>query len=254
MKAINIEYEIDRILDFIRDYTTNNGFERLILGLSGGIDSAVSAALAVRAIGKENVIAVMMPGSDSHPDSLEDAVLVAEKLGINYMVQGIGHLVDEHFKIHEPNASKLRIGNWKARCRMMVLYDLSAKYKALVVGTSNRTELLVGYFTQFGDGACAFEPIGHLYKTEVRKVAEYLEIPRKIIDKAPTADLWEGQTDEQEMGISYPILDHILYELTEEDLNINASENLSYPLEQYTHVLSMIIGSEYKRKSPPVLD
>ncbi|MDZ4121108.1 MAG: NAD+ synthase [Candidatus Cloacimonadaceae bacterium] len=254
MREIEIAHEVERVLAFIRDYTQKSGFTKLILGLSGGIDSALSAALAVKAIGRENVIGLMLPGEDSHPDSLQDARLLAEHLGIRYEVHSIAPLVKAWFANSEPEADRLRIGNWKARCRMMVLYDLSAKYKALVVGTSNRTELLVGYFTQFGDGACAFEPIGHLYKTEVKQMAAFLGIPVKIIDKAPTADLWEGQTDEEEMGITYPVLDDILYALTEENLNIKASTNFKHPVELYHKVQKMIYSSEYKRKAPPALD
>ncbi len=254
MRTIDIETEVLRIEEFIREYCHKSGFKKLILGLSGGIDSALAAALAARAIGTSNVIGIMMPGTDSHPNSENDAVEVAQAIGITYERRSIGLLVDPYFTEIEPEADKLRRGNWKARCRMMVLYDLSAKYQALVVGTSNRTELLVGYFTQHGDGACAFEPIGHLYKTEVREMAKYLQIPQNVIDKAPTADLWEGQTDESELGITYPELDEILYLLTEENLNVYASKNLPYPISKFQHVINLMKGSEYKRKLSPVLD
>jgi NAD+ synthase len=254
VRKIDIRQDTQRIEEFIREYCQKSGFNKLILGLSGGIDSALSAALAVRAVGKENVHALMLPSRDSNPDSEGDAIIVAKALGIKYEIREIGFLVEDYFSHTEKKASALRIGNWKARCRMMLLYDLSAKLNALVVGTSNRTELLVGYFTQHGDGACALEPIGHLYKTEVRQMAQYLGLPQCVIDKAPTADLWEGQTDEAELGITYPELDEILYLLTEESINIHASENLPYPKSSFEHVLKLMKSSEYKRKLPPILD
>ncbi len=254
MRKIDVKHEARRIEEFIREYCQKYGFAKLIIGLSGGIDSALSAALAVGAVGKENVYAILMPSSDSSPDSEGDATKVARALGIKHEVREIGFLVEKYFSQIEPQASALRIGNWKARCRMLMLYDLSAKYNALVVGTSNRTELLVGYFTQHGDGACALEPIGHLYKTEVRQMAQELGLPQCVIDKAPTADLWEGQTDEAELGITYPELDEILYLLTEENINIHASENLPYPKTMFEHVIKLMKSSEYKRKLPPILD
>ena len=154
----------------------------------------------------------------------------------------------------DPTADALRRGNWLARTRMCVLYDLSARHRALVLGTSNRSELLVGYFTQYGDSACAFEPIGHLYKSEVWELARLLGIPDKIINKTPTADLWSGQSDEADLGLSYPVLDDILYALTELDVNAGASENLDHPAELYQKVDRMITNSAFKRKLPPVLE
>ncbi|MDP2173269.1 MAG: NAD+ synthase, partial [Candidatus Cloacimonadaceae bacterium] len=222
MRNLNPHNEIGRICAFIRDYLENSGFEKVILGLSGGIDSSVSAALAARAIGAENVIGVMMPYRNSHPDSLDDATELAILLHIEHHVVSISSMTDAYFAGFEPEATLLRRGNWMARMRMCVLYDLSAKYKALVVGTSNRTELLVGYFTQHGDAACAIEPLGHLYKSEVWQLARELNIPGKIIEKTPSADLWEGQTDEAEIGLRYNELDRILFDLTELDINFRA--------------------------------
>ncbi len=150
--------------------------------MSGGIDSSLSAAIAVKALGAENVKGVILPHEDSSAHSENDALLLADFLGIECFRQEITFLCDSYFSYYDPQITPLRMANWKARCRMLILFDLSAKHNALVLGTSNRTELLVGYFTQYGDGACAFEPIGHLYKTEVGNGA-LLNIPRQDIEK-----------------------------------------------------------------------
>lgn len=254
MRQLELNKEKDRIIGFIQHYLKDTGFEKVVLGLSGGVDSAVSAALAVAALGKENVIAVMLPYKNSHSDSLADAVDLARKLQIEHCAINITPMADAYFDTYEPHADHLRKGNWLARTRSCVLFDLSAKHHALVLGTSNRTELMVGYFTQFGDSACAFEPIGHLYKTEVWQLAKLLGIPDKIINKTPTADLWAGQSDEADLGLSYPVLDEILYSLTELDVNVNASENLDYPQELYLKVDRMISNSAFKRRLPPLLE
>lgn len=254
MRNMNPQTEIARVCAFIGEYLDHNGFGKLIIGLSGGIDSSVSVALAVKAIGKANVIGVMMPYKGSHPDSLADATMLAELLGIEHHTVPITAMTDAYFDAFEPDASMLRRGNWMARTRMCVLYDLSAKHRALVVGTSNRTELLVGYFTQHGDSACAIEPLGHLYKSEVWQLARELGIPDKIIDKTPTADLWEGQTDEAEIGMRYHELDRILYELTELDINFRAGGNLDFPREKYERVQQLMQNSAFKRNLPPILD
>ncbi|HPW24660.1 MAG TPA: NAD+ synthase [Candidatus Syntrophosphaera thermopropionivorans] len=254
MRNLDLYKEKERIIEFIRSYLSNAERDRLVVGLSGGVDSAVSTALAVEAIGAQNVTALIMPYETSNAESVADARDLAKQLGINYQIIDITAITKAYFETYAPEADHMRIGNWLARIRMCVLYDFSAKLKALVLGTSNRTELMIGYFTQFGDSACAFEPIGHLYKTEVWKLAKILNIPEKIINKTPTADLWPGQSDEQEIGISYPVLDEIVYELTELHLNISATENLSYPVELYQKVERMIQYSAFKRRLPPILE
>lgn len=254
MRILDLNIERNRITDFIREYLKSAGFDKLVLGLSGGVDSAVCCALAVEAMGAENVIAAMLPHKSSHPDSLADASNLAQILGVEQQVIDITPMADAYFGTYAPDASNLRRGNWLARTRMCVLFDLSARYRALVLGTSNRTELMVGYFTQFGDSACAFEPIGHLYKTEVWALARLLGIPRKIVNKTPTADLWAGQSDEADLGLTYPVLDEIAYTLTELDVNVEASDDLPYPVELYHKVDKMITVSTFKRKLPPVLE
>jgi NAD+ synthase len=251
MRKIDLNKEIKVIIDFIKIELNNAGFNKLIVGLSGGIDSAVTAALSVKAIGKENVFGVMMPYKQSHPNSLHDAELLAEMLGIQTEVVDISDPVDAYFDKYEIDADTLRRGNRMARERMCTLFDLSAKYKALVAGTGNRSELLIGYCTQYGDSACAFEPIGHLYKTEVKEMAKLLGIPNNIINKNPTADLWENQTDENEIGITYEKLDGILLQLY--DLNKKPEEIEAYNKEEIEKVIKMYKTSEFKRRMPNVL-
>lgn len=245
-----ITQEIDRIVRFIATYCRQTGFTNLVIGLSGGIDSALSAALAVKAVGKEKVFAYNLPYHSSHPDSAGDAALVAASLGLSLTTIDISACTDSYFMANDPNAEALRKGNWMARIRMNVLFDQAAKHRALVVGTGNRTELLVGYCTQYGDSACAFEPIGHLYKTEVWAMATELGIPQKVINKIPTADLWEGQSDEAELGISYSELDAVLRHLTEPSQNPDCSATP----ETINKVKQLIIRSEFKRVMPPVLE
>ena len=254
MRNLDLNKEKVRIIDFIRNYLSNAERDILVVGLSGGVDSAVSTALAVEAIGSSNVTALIMPYETSNSESVADASELAKQLGIDYQIIDITPVTKAYFENYAPEADHLRIGNWLARIRMCVLYDFSAKLQALVLGTSNRTEFMIGYFTQFGDSACAFEPIGHLYKTEVWKLAKILHIPEKIINKTPTADLWPGQSDEQEIGISYPVLDEIVYELTELHLSISSTENLSYPVELYQKVERMIQSSAFKRRMPLILE
>ena len=246
--------EITRIVQFMTDFIKRTALKKYVIGLSGGIDSALSAALAVKAVGKENVVAVMLPYSASSDASYNDAVEVAEFLDIEYTKIDISPMVDPYFSTYEKSATPLRKGNYMARMRMIVLYDYSAKYGALVVGTGNKSELLTGYCTQYGDSACAFEPIGHLYKGEVWEMSRLLGIPDVVIDKKPTADLWSDQTDEQEMGISYPQLDEILYqkfELAKSDTEIVDGSVSQAELDL---VMNLYNKSAFKRVLPEMLE
>jgi len=250
VREIDLNEQIELIVKFIKKQLTTAGFSKLIVGLSGGIDSAVVAALCVKAIGSENVYGVMLPYRSSHDDSLEHAKLIAEKFNIKYRIVEITKMVDAYFNNFEPDANALRRGNRMARERMCVLYDLSAKYKALVAGTGNLSELMIGYCTQYGDSACAFETIGNLYKTEVFEIAHILEVPECIITKNPTADLWEGQTDEDEMGITYKELDEILYLMLDQKMNYEKLVS-TFSTEKIDKVKRMIQLSEFKRNMPP---
>ena len=255
MRKINYDIEIDRIVKFMRKTLAGSGLKKFVIGLSGGIDSALSAALAVKAVGSENVVGVMLPYKASSPDSYNDAKTVAETFNIQYTKVEITPMVDPYFDQYETdNASALRKGNFMARMRMIVLYDYSAKHGGLVVGTGNISELLTGYCTQYGDSACAFEPIGHLYKTEVWEMSRILGVPAIVIDKKPTADLWDAQTDEQEMGISYPILDEVLYrkfEIKLEDSQIITDEITANHLKI---AMNLYNKSKFKRVMPPTLE
>lgn len=253
MRELNYDKEITRITDFIAKYVHSSGFTNVVIGLSGGIDSSLSAALAVKALGKDHVFGVMLPWKNSSPESYNDALILAEQLNIHHEKIDISPMVESYFQTYQPDADNLRLGNWMARTRMCVLYDLSAKYKGLVVGTSNQTELMVGYFTQHGDGACAFEPIGHLYKTEVWEMAKHLSIPAKIIEKTPTADLWANQTDEGELGITYKELDLILYDITENKMSMQELINNQHTTENIEKVQKLIQRSAFKRELPPMI-
>ncbi len=253
MNELKLEKLVQEIVIFIRKQLDMAGFNKLIIGLSGGLDSSVTAALSVEAIGAENVYGVMLPYRKSHPDSLAHALLVAEKFGIQHQTVDISPMVDAYFDKYEPDADLLRRGNRMARERMCVLYDLSAKYKALVAGTGNKSELLIGYCTQYGDSACAFEPIGHLYKTEVKEIAAYLSVPEEIINKNPTADLWEAQTDEAELGISYARLDIILAKLIDKNQSKEKLLQDGFSEEEVAKIIKMVKNSEFKRKMPSAI-
>ncbi len=240
------------ILDtFLRDELHRAGFTRVVLGLSGGVDSALSAFLAVRALGSENVHCVMMPHRTSSPESLSDARLVIEKLGCSSELVEITPMVEPFFDAN-PDMSNLRRGNVMARERMIVLYDRSAKLGALVLGTSNKTEGLLGYTTQFGDNASAINPIGDLYKTQVWQLAEALGVPESILHKAPSADLWVGQTDEQEMGLTYREVDKLLIQMVDHRATDAELAKLGFQKEYIQKVRSMLMRTQYKRM-PPII-
>ncbi|MEX0737050.1 MAG: NAD+ synthase, partial [Bacteroidota bacterium] len=207
--SINAELVKDLLVRFLRDETRNAGFQKGVIGISGGVDSAVSAFLTAEALGAKNVTGVLMPHGSSNAQSVKDAQSVVDQLGIRSEVVDISPMVDSYcdrYKITD----RVRRGNVMARTRMIVLYDISAREKGLVIGTSNKTELLVGYGTLFGDTASALNPLGDLYKTQVWQLARKLGVPGAIVDKKPSADLWEGQTDEQEIGFPYARLDALL--------------------------------------------
>lgn len=224
----NIEKETLKIINFIKDTFNTKGFSKAVIGISGGLDSAVIASLCVKALGKESVLGVLLPYETQF--DIQDSELLIKFLDIPSETINIDKEVNEIFSqinIKGYNKTSLtRAGNIKARIRMIHLYDISMVRNALVVGTSNKTELEIGYFTLHGDGACALEPIGHLYKTEVKQLARYLKIPQTIIDKAPSAGLWEGQTDEDDIGMSYIELDTILF-LTSNKNNDKLNEFIS---------------------------
>ncbi|HEV8539104.1 MAG TPA: NAD+ synthase [Bacteroidota bacterium] len=239
------------LVDFIRDETGNAGFSKGVVGVSGGVDSALVAYLAVEALGKENVLAVMMPYRTSSPDSIADAELVISLLGMRREKVDISPMVDG-FLDRNGETSNLRKGNIMARVRMIALYDLSARENGLVIGTSNKTEIMLGYGTQHGDTACAINPIGDLYKMQVWHLAESLGVPKNIVEKKPTADLWVGQTDEGELGFSYKLVDQLLYYMIDE--RRTEAELMERGFEKYfiEKVKRMVQRNQFKRR-PPVI-
>lgn len=239
------------IAQFIRGQLRQAGFERLVLGLSGGIDSGLVAYLAAEAIGAEKLLCVLMPYRTSSPASRADAEEVVRRLGCASELVDISPMVDGFFA-GDPDASSLRRGNFMARQRMAVLYDRSVTWGGLVVGTGNKTESLIGYTTIFGDNACAFNPIGDLYKSQVRQVAAAMDVPEAIIRKAPSADLWPGQTDEAEADISYPLLDRLLFWRIDKRRSIDEVVALGFERALVERVDRMIATSEFKRQVPPI--
>jgi len=234
---------------FVASEVRKVGVARAVLGLSGGVDSAVSAAVAVRALGAENVLGVYMPYSSSSPESEADARAVATALGIELLVVDITPQVDAYFA-QFPDASRLRRGNKMARERMTILYDHSAARSALVVGTSNKTELLLGYGTLYGDMASALNPIGDLYKTQVWGFATHLGLPASVIDKPPTADLWSGQTDENELGFSYHEADKLLYRMIDERFSVDELVASGFDAAFVERIAGMVRSSQFKRRLP----
>jgi len=236
--------------DFVREQVHDAGRGRGVIGLSGGIDSALSAWLAARALGAENLIAFMMPYRTSSDQSLEHALLVVRELGIAHEVIEITPMVDAYFAAF-PDADQMRRANMMARQRMAVLYDQSERHDALVIGTGNRTEALLGYTTLWGDMACALNPVGDLYKTQVRLLAAHLGVPEAIITKPPTADLWAGQTDEGELGFSYAGADEILTRAVDEGMSTDAIVADGFDRDVVETVLARVQASAFKRCLPP---
>ncbi len=246
---LNLKEVHNELVEFLRENFKKAGFSKAVLGLSGGIDSALVAYLLRDALGKENVLAIMMPYKSSNPDSLNHAKLVIEDLKINFKTIEITDMIDAYFK-NEKEATSLRMGNKMARERMSILFDYSSKENALVVGTSNKTEIYLGYSTQFGDSACALNPIGDLYKTNIWDLSRYLKIPNELIEKKPSADLWEGQTDEQEMGLTYKEADQVLYRMLEENKTVEEVLAEGFNKDLVDNIVRRMNRSEYKRRMP----
>ncbi len=243
---------VEKILtSFIKDSVFKNGFKNAIVGVSGGLDSAVVLALCQKALGCRHTFALMLPYRISSPESLNHGQMVCRQFKVPSEIIDISPAVDAYFNRY-PAKNRLQIGNKCARERMAVLYDFSVRKKALVAGTSNKSELLVGYSTQFGDSAAAFLPIGDLYKTQLFELARYLRIPEEIISKKPSADLWPGQTDEAEIGIAYKDLDMILHLLIDKRWDEGEIVERGFQLPVIRRIKKMIVNSQFKRTMPPV--
>jgi NAD+ synthase len=249
--AVDAAFVIERLRGFIADGVRKVGFERAIVGLSGGVDSALVTALAVSSLGTDNIVAVFMPYRSSDPQSQIDALAVCASLGIAAKVVDITPQVDAYFE-RFPEADRTRRGNKMARERMSILYDHSMAERALVLGTSNKTELLLGYGTLFGDMASALNPIGDLYKTQVYALAHALDLPNSVLTKPPSADLWVGQSDEDELGMRYAVVDQVLHLLVDERRSRAEVIALGFDPSDVEGIVARVRGSQYKRR-PPVI-
>jgi len=236
---------------FIYQETRKIGFNRVVIGVSGGIDSALSSYLAVDALGKENVVAYLMPYRESSSSSVTDGLAVCDALDIERHIIEISPMIDSYFDKF-PDADNNRRGNKMARERMSILYDQSVKQNALVLGTSNKSELLLGYSTLFGDMASAINPLGDLYKTQVSELSKYISLPETVVNKIPSADLWEGQTDEAELGFTYFDVDEILYLLVDRRYRASEIIKLGYDEKFVNRVYEMIKNSQFKRTIPVI--
>ncbi len=233
---------------FIRDELESAKLSNVVIGLSGGIDSALASTLAARALGADAVLGVMMPYATSTPSSVDDARKLAAWLGIETTMIDITPMIERYYVDGLPDP--IRAGNKMARERMSILFDLAWERNALVVGTGNRTEIALGYTTLFGDAACSFNPIGQLYKTEVRSLSAYLGIPASIITKPPSADLWVDQTDEDEIGVTYDVIDRILVRLLDDHVRDQATLLADgFTAEEIDRVVGLMNQNSFKRRS-----
>ncbi len=248
---INTDLTTRILVGFIRDEIEKAGMKRAVLGLSGGIDSALSAYLSAQALGPENVLAVRMPYRTSAQASLADADAVIEALGLPSLTVDITPMVDpliERF----PDMSSVRKGNIMARQRMIILYDQSVAWGGLVMGTSNKTEFLLGYSTIYGDSGVAMQPIADLYKAQVRQLSRALGVPQAILDKAPSADLWAGQTDEDELGFTYNDVDQVLFLLVDERYTVDEVIDEGFERSFVEKVWRRVKANHYKRTMPNI--
>lgn len=248
---VNTELLRKILVSFVRNEVEKVGVRRVVVGLSGGVDSSLSAMLAAEALGPEQVLGIMMPYKSSSRESLEHAELVVRKSSIQSMTVDISPEIDAYFA-RFPDADPKRRGNKMARERMTILYDHSARWDALVLGTSNKTELLLGYGTLYGDMASAVNPLGDLYKTQVWALAEAVGVPGVIVKKKPSADLWEGQTDEAELGFSYLDVDRLLYLMVDERYSKPELIAAGFSERFVDEVTQRIMNSHFKRRLPVI--
>lgn len=248
---MDLEKTKSDIVEFIKSKVDEANSDGIAIGLSGGIDSSLVAYLACEAVGKDNVFGIIMPSATTPTEDNIHGIEVAKNLGIDYKKIAIDSILNEYLSVTQLDNDDLAIGNLKARIRMSVLYYYANFKNYLVIGTGNKSEILIGYFTKHGDGACDMEPIGDLYKIEVFKLSEYLGISKQIIEKPPRAGLWNNQTDEDEIGMSYELLDEILYLFTEKDMkNTEIAEKLDISVDDVDMIITKINRSKHKSKVP----
>ena len=247
--AINPELVKGILVGFIRNEVRKVGYERVVLGLSGGVDSSLVATLATDALGRDNVLAMVMPYKTSDKKSRSDALQVIRQLGIHHLEVDITPQIDAYFE-RFPDADQKRRGNKMARERKSIEYDHSSAWSALVLGTSNKTELLLGYGTIFGDLASAINPLGDLYKTQVWQLADAVGVPTAIVQKAPSADLWAGQSDEAELGFQYRMVDQLLYYLVDRRYSVEELKRLGFEAAFIDDIIRRVRDNQYKRRLP----
>ena len=248
---IDVEKTKDDIVKFVQNKVSEANADGLVVGLSGGIDSTLAAFLACEAVGKENVFGIVMPSTTTPTEDKLHGTTIAQLLGIKYKEIAIDSILNEFLSVTQLEENKLAIGNLKARIRMSIIYFYANSKNYLVSGTGNKSEILIGYFTKHGDGACDIEPIGDLYKTDVYQLAKYLEVPQEIIDKPPRAGLWNNQTDEDEIGMTYELLDKILYRFIEKDNDANSIANeLDIEVDDVNDIINRVNRNKHKSKVP----
>ena len=256
LPKIDEERTAETICNFIKNRMNESKMRGLVIGLSGGLDSTTTAYLCVKAVGAENVLGLVLPSETTSKEDVQDALTAAKALGINYRTVDVDEFTKPFKNLSNSlEDTELADANLKARIRMTILYYHANAMKRLVVGTGNRTELLVGYFTKYGDGGVDMLPIGALYKTDVRKLASYLQVPSSIIEKAPTAGLWAGQTDEDELGIKYELLDKILHLMVDKKFeDQDVADALSVPVDEILRIKNMVKSAEHKLKPLPIAE
>lgn len=248
---LDVEKTKDDIVEFVQNKVSEANAEGLVIGLSGGIDSTLAAFLACEAVGKDNVFGIVMPSTTTPTEDKLHGTVIAQLLGINYKEIAIDSILNEFLSVTQLEEDKLSIGNLKARIRMSIIYFYANSKNYLVSGTGNKSEILIGYFTKHGDGACDIEPIGDLYKTDVYQLAKYLEIPQEIIDKPPRAGLWNNQTDEDEIGMTYELLDKILYRNLEKDIDANSiADELDIEVNDVNDIINRVYRNKHKSTVP----
>ncbi|WP_342765323.1 NAD+ synthase [uncultured Methanobrevibacter sp.] len=250
---IDLEKTKTDIVDFIKSKVSESKTNGIVVGLSGGIDSTLTAYLACEAVGSENVFGIVLPSSTTPAEDTVHGAEIAKKLGIDYRQIAIDGILNEFLLKTQLEENDLAIGNLKARIRMSIIYYFANHKNYLVSGTGNKSEILIGYFTKHGDGACDMEPIGDLYKSEVFKLGEYMGLPEEIVTKPPRAGLWKGQTDEAEIGMGYDLLDQILYLYADKDMkNTEIADKLNISVDDVDMIITKVIRSEHKSKVPEI--
>ncbi|QKF73402.1 NAD synthetase, NH3-dependent [Aliarcobacter faecis] len=238
-----------KLINFLEEEVSKTGHKSVVLGLSGGLDSAIVAVLC-KEVFKENLLCVLLPSQFSSKSSVDDALKLCEKFDIKYEIVSIEPMLKAY--ISNMQNDSLRIGNFSARLRMNVLYDISAREKSLVIGTSNKSELLLGYGTIFGDLACAINPIGNIYKSDLFEFAKFLGVAEAIINKAPSADLYEGQSDEADLGFNYAQIDEFLRAFVDKKSSRDELLNLGFDEDMIEKIIKRVKINSFKRELPKI--